>query len=250
MINKIIKKIYNLNISISRFYYCISPITTFYYFILPIILLIHFYLTNDFILCDDGNVPNESNCWGAESTNNTVNSTFYPQYETSTYNSTWRWEEGNYGVDNGPVQYEPYRPGLQYTTEGYRYEMDGQVHYCDGCPNHSNYANNTVQSTQLGLIEPTRSEVLGKGYYQGSGWGHHNVYTTKYRSTRSSIWNKIKDDFRKTTSNAHKDRIVSHNKSSNLMKDVRKSRILRDVSKMEHTNTFNQTRPYKVRRFD
>lgn len=247
MKNKILNNVYiNINIYIA----------IFYYILIPIILLISFLNTNDVLLCDNYGTGG----WGGELDGRPITSSNSQDYYKYGFGSGWGNAEArpstsyHSGVDGGYTHYEPYRPGLQSTTEGYRYEMDGQWRYCTDCPNCPHNPNlhhsNSTHSTQLGLIEPTRSEVLGKGYYQGNGWDPRDVYTTKYRSTRSTIWNKIKDDFKKTSYNAHKDSVNSTNKATKLVKDVRSSRIARDVSKLERMNTYNKLNPYKVRRFD
>jgi hypothetical protein len=106
----------------------------------------------------------------------------------------------NRSVEGNNVPYHPYRPGIQYTTEGYRYELgsssnnyhvpvegDSTYKYCtvDGYDQNSHN-----DSTQVGLIEPTHSEIVNNGYYHGNGYVLP-VDTSKTTFTRR-VYNKVK----------------------------------------------------------
>jgi hypothetical protein len=105
----------------------------------------------------------------------------------------------NISIQRNNVQYHPYRPGIQYTSEGYRYELGSTSNYnnvpvevdstykytVDGYDNNSHN-----DSTQIGLIEPTHSEVINNGYYQGNGYVLP-VDTSKTTFQRR-VYNKVK----------------------------------------------------------
>lgn len=107
------------------------------YFIIPIIILINFCFTCDTLLCDG--------------TDETVSVKTYNNY---------------YESEKIPVEYQPYRPGLQYTSEGYRYEADsrpvnyqytseGYRHEADGRPvdNHP-YSYDSTRRVALDQMYP------------------------------------------------------------------------------------------------
>jgi hypothetical protein len=105
----------------------------------------------------------------------------------------------NTSIQSNNVQYHPYRPGIQYTTEGYRYELDSSSNYnnvpVDGDSRYKytvdGYDNNSHNnSTQLGVIEPTHSEVINNGYYNGNGYVLP-VDTSKTTFKRR-VYNKVK----------------------------------------------------------
>jgi len=221
-------------------------VTKFYYLAIPIIALInYYYFTCDILLCDN---PDEALSW-------------------ETYNRSYEYQYRS-------AEYQPYRPGLQETSEGYRFELpadnstsppvlrvniNGKVVFAEysgqdiqGNPMYTYKNHNfSVDSTQLGLIEPTRSEVLGKGYYQGSGWGH-KVTTNKYDTNRRSIWNKIKSDFKSARQSASKDRTISLQENNKLMSNIRSSRANNHMRHQEGRNNLSTNYNYnrRIRRFD
>jgi len=229
---------------ISNLYYNNTFINIYYFIIIPLFLVSNLYFTCDVLLCDDGSLPYEAYNWSYESR----------------------------GIDR-PVEYQPYRPGLQETSEGYRYELpaessnppqlivnfNGKLVYAQylgydsaGNPMYT-YKNHSfsIDSTRLGEIEPTRSEVINTTYYQGGGLRHKDVITTKFNS-KPGFWNKIKSDFKNARDSASKDRELSLKRESTIIRAVRASRARSD---MDHLSRRNQVSSYynnqhKVRRFD
>jgi hypothetical protein len=136
------------------------------------IIISYFYITNDVFLCDD--IPYNDG------------SSQRPDLQGN-YNR----EDSNYPLYNreGNRIYQPYREGLHNTSQGFRYELpDNCINKqtfaveLDGKPVYAKYLGIDIQgnplytcysdgscSTQLGIIEPTRSEVIGNGYYIGTG---------------------------------------------------------------------------------
>jgi len=237
---KIQKNFNNLKLSIWWTIYAISQ--SYYLLIILLVPLINFYFTYEILLCDDGNgFPRE---------------TYYNYY----------------GYENKPVQYQPYNPGLQVTSEGYRFELpdnssgypmlkvnlNGRIVYAQysGIDYLGNYVYTyengsfSVDSTRLGEIEPTRSEVINEAYYKGSGWGHKDVITTKYNS-KPSIWNKIKADFKRTQEKAYRDRLASDKLSNRIANATRESRNYRHLNNLERSNKIaSQHSHRRIRRFD
>lgn len=216
------------------------------YFIMVLILVSYYYSTYEILLCDDG----------------------YGNSPYETYNNNAE------GSRNKPVQYQPYRPGLQETSEGYRFELpaessnppvirvelNGRVVYAqylgqDYLGNSMYTYNNqnfSLDSTQIGEIEPLRSEVLNESYYQAGYWGHKDVITTKYNS-KPGIWNKIKSDFKSARESASKNSSSRLDQSSSIIKDVRSSRAGHDMlrqSRRNHRSDYYNSNSRRVRRYD
>lgn len=110
--------------------------------------------------------------------------------------------------------YQAYNENLQLTSEGYRYEMNGDTTYRYTTLNEENFITdfngNTVYakyygtdvngnnvynysndgSTMLGLIEPTKSEIIGNGYYVGGpNW---KIVDTSPTTFSRRMYNKVK----------------------------------------------------------
>jgi hypothetical protein len=231
----------NLKLSILWLIYITKPFH--YLLILFLIPLMHFYFTHEVLLCDDNQgSPRE------------------------TYNNY-------YGYNDRSTPYQAYQPGLQITSEGYRFELEnncvnypslklninGKLVYAqysgiDAMGNHMyTYENDSFSedSTKLGEIEPTRSEVINEAYYKATGWGHKDIITTKYNS-KPGFWNKIKADFRRTREAAYKDKLASLDRNAQITRASRGSRNNRHMAGLERTNkrTSEYNNYRKVRRFD
>jgi hypothetical protein len=167
---------------INKFYCSETFIKLYFLILMPLLLVSHLYFTCEILLCDDrqGNLLNDGHY--------------------NSYPSEYR---------DKPIQYQPYRPGLQQTTEGYRFELpadqpnnsssyppmvrielNGRLIYAQysgqdysGNPMYTyDNQNFSIDSTRIGEIEPLRSEVINEAYYQGGGQGHKDVITTKFNS--------------------------------------------------------------------
>jgi hypothetical protein len=99
-----------------------------------------------------------------------------------------------YQTNNERPNFQAYNENLQLTSKGYRYEMNGDTSFrditnpalnqdnfiaeLDGNTVYAKYYGTDVDgnnvysyssdgSTMIGLIEPTKSEIIGNGYYVG-----------------------------------------------------------------------------------
>lgn len=225
------------------FLYKILPVLV--YRIIPtiIIMLSYIYITSDVWLCDD--TPSGT-VWGGELAGT-------PQHS-----------------------YEPYRPGLQQTSQGYRYEMDGNNNYpryeMEGDNNYpryemdgnnskhhhpygpNSYDNNRYyesQSTQLGVIEPTRSEFERNGYSLEPEFGFGKTIPWGKPSLRKSVWKYIKNDIKKTHEKVEARRAKvqyqnEHGDSGYWLRQARHAE--RQELRNREVAKYDQLR--KVRRFD
>ena len=245
MYNNINLYIWSIAYKINKFYYSDNFIKLYSFIIMPLLLASQLYLTYDVLLCDDG----------------------YNNLSHETYNLSYESEYRDRSV------YQPYRPGLHNTSEGYRYELpdnsigspklrvqlNGEIIYAEysgqdfqGNPIYT-YNNHSfsINSTKLGEIEPTRSEIINEAYYKGGGWGHKDVITTKFNS-KPGIWNKIKSDFKNARDSANRNQKYTLDNDNAIIKDVRLSRAHNEMARLSRRNHVNYDYSYhrKVRRFD
>ena len=232
--------------------YSDNYIKIYFFIFMPLLLISNLYFSCEILLCDDRQ-------------DSLPHGIYYRDY-VSDYRDK-------------PLQYQPYRPGLQQTTEGYRFELpadqptssssyppmvrvelNGRLIYAQysgqdylGNPMYTyDNQNFSIDSTRIGLIEPTRSEVLNEGYYPIGTLGHKDLYTTKYNS-KPGFWNKIKSDFKSARESAGRDKNLRINQESSIVKDVRSSRAGHDMLRQSHRNHRSDYYNYynrKVRRFD
>jgi hypothetical protein len=145
-------------------YAVIFSYSGYYNYVMVVFILVCYYnQTIEILLCDDGNGGSV--------------------YESYNYGD-------RYG-DRPVVQYQAYRPGLQETSEGYRFELpaesanppmlrvelngrlvyaqySGQDHLGNPMYTYDNQ-NFSINSTRIGEIEPLRSEVINEAYYKAGG---------------------------------------------------------------------------------
>lgn len=217
------------------------------YKIIPVVFIVlcFIHINSDIYLCDD---TNRETIWGGE-------------------------------LDGTPkYKYEPYRPGLQSTSQGYRYEMDGNNN-CSSSPsyhtdmkNHSNiynlgdkkpnypygpdsYNNRPYesQSTQLGEIEYTQSELDRGGYYQGSRLSTAEYYVKPDLFGIKGAWNYLKKDLEKTREKYQ----ARRERNDRLYADApwsykyREARYARESEQLRAKwGNHLEERKIKVRRFD
>lgn len=134
------------------------------------------------VLCDDGLIPINEYDYNAATSYNTNSWENHYQNRITLPESYAKYNEGR------PI-YQAYNEGLQQTSQGYRYELETSqgspyeleayqgyryelggralpVEY-GGVDSNGNPIYYTLNSTQLGEISPTRSEVINNNYYQG-----------------------------------------------------------------------------------
>ncbi len=201
----------------------------------------------------------------------------YESYNKSIqHSSNWNANQTN---DGRPI-YQAYNDNLQPTSRGYRYEMNGDTTYkaqvrfvpeptvnqenfrveLDGNTVYAKYystdANGTDiysysndGSTMIGLIEPTKSEIIGNGYYTGGPvWKVvDNSPTTFSRRFINKIKIGVKNHIAKSSREAIRQRNLSNEK---FMNDIRRSqRIDRATTTKRYVDRVSSN-PIKVRRFD
>jgi hypothetical protein len=222
------------------FIYKIIPLLVFK--ILPMLILssLYIYIASDVYLCDDDYLTNQEYTWGGELDGR-------PQYV-----------------------YQPYRPGLQYTSNGYRYEMDGApngnqyneylrshpytragtAHWGDYYEDHRD----SNSSLQLGLIEPTNSEVIRYGLDKHNDAYHSDAVhhgPGRPNSIRKALWEFVKDDVRKTQAKVQASRAkidAQNNLSGKILRETREAAYIRRMEKSnEAVRHYDSLR--KVRRF-
>jgi len=141
--------------------------------------------------------------------------------------------------------------------QGYRYELDGK-------PDNIQYVGVDIQgnpiykyireSTQLGEIAPTRSEVINDGYYHGNGYSL--PLDTSKTTLKRRIFNKVKVSIKNHIAKSNdeylrQERIRSENMSRRIqdfknMSRVHESRRVTNMLNPKHPVSI----PKKVRRFD
>lgn len=243
--NNIYLYIWSIAYKINKFYYSDNFIKLYFFVFIPLLLASQLFLTYDVLLCDNN----------------------YNNISDKTYNWSYESEYRDRSV------YQPYRPGLHHTSEGYRYELpdnsigypklrvrlNGEIIYAEysgqdsqGNPIYT-YNNNSfsINSTKLGEIEPTRSEIINEAYYKGGGWGHKDVITTKFNS-KPGIWNKIKSDFKNARDSANRNQRYNLEQNNAIMRGIRTSRTNNHITDLSHRNQVNYDYSHhrKVRRFD
>ena len=235
------------------FIYYIIPILVCW--IIPIILFFlgYIFIIGDIWLCDDGNLSSyRVNGWGGEldgrpivNSNNAITEGYnIPE----SYNTTQNYNN-NYDSN---VRYEPYRPWyMQETSQGMRYEMDGNGRrYYPYGPDSYNNNNYESESTLLGERQPTGSEMEISSEYTIPFL--HN----KGESFRKSIWRFIKDDINKSREKYAAARELSRvqNNASISGRDIRAARhadwvkrqkvFYEENKKIEWARTIRKTRKF------
>jgi hypothetical protein len=137
------------------------------------------------------------------------------------------------------VQYQPYRPGLHATSEGYRYEFVGdytqQKRVAFNLNINSSETSDT--STQLGLIEPTRSEVINNSYYYAE-WRRNTPYDTSESSLKRRVYNKIKTTVSNHIAKSNEAALnESRYQTENFIKNTRHLRYAESVRKVDRYNS-------------
>jgi hypothetical protein len=176
-------------------------INIFLYLLFIIFLSCYFYITGEIYYCDDEvTYYNNTSSWENNYRNRTNGSTSYstrysdgrPLYQPYREELQPRAYEYPTHYSDGRPLYQPYNEGLQYTSNGHRYELpindsvrfannlgvnkepfvvelDGNTVYAKHMSTdiHGNhlYSYSYDGSTQIGVIEPTMSEV--NRYYTG-----------------------------------------------------------------------------------
>jgi len=173
---------------------------------------------------------------------------------------------------NGRPIYEAYNENLQSTSRGYRYEMNGDTTYTnvnqetfivelDGKPVYAKYystdlnGNNLYSysndgSTMLGIIEPTKSEVINNGYYVG-GPVWRSVDTSPTTLTRRLV-NKVRIGVKNHIAKSSDESLRQHNLST--------KKFMNDIKRVQNMSRSRETKRYidrvssmptkQVRRFD
>lgn len=242
----------------------INYITTYIYvyfnaFYISIILRIFiflytFYLTGasqEIYHCDD--YPSVENTTG-----DSYESTWYNNYQNRNYNNQYHTTHSD-----GTPLYEPYNEGLQPTSKGHRYELsnnertvrfeepernlDQFTAELDGRPVYARYYYTDMQgqdhysysydgSTMIGEIEPTKSEVIGNGYYRGSG-NEWRIVDTSPTTTTRRIYNKVKTSIKNHIAKSNDEAIRQHNMNNkNYYEAVQRAKSMNRSRKTKHVN--------------
>ena len=262
-------------------------------------VIINLFYNSEVQLCDGGAITSntdvvyQANGWGGELDGRPIpNSTggyqtvdrdgrmIYDPYRPGIQYTTEgsRFELGdssNYtSIQRNNVEYYPYRPGIQYTTEGSRFELDGNsavnssqepnlyelddklvdLQYVgvdiNGHPIYQYVS--ASNSTQVGIIEPTRSEVLNNGYYNGNG--HVLPINTSKTTFQRRVYNKIKVSIKNHIAKSNDEFLRQDRaRTERIMRDIQTSRRIAKAKELSRINTMNTThiRSVKVvRRFD
>lgn len=238
-----------------------------------------FFTGGEIYHCDD--LPSYENA--------TNNSTWYNNYQT-------RNEEARYHTthSDGTPLYEPYNEGLQPTSNGHRYELpanervvrfqepsasahviqpqqernlDQFIAELDGRPIYARFHYTDMQgkdfysysydgSTMIGIIEPTRSEVVGNGYYQGTGW---TIVRNVPDTTSRRIYNKVKTSIKNHIAKSSDEAIREHNAKAREYAEFRwRAKNMERARKAQRVNEMLSSRQgdyimrntKKLRRFD
>jgi hypothetical protein len=177
--------------------------------------------------------------------------------------------------DGRPI-YQAYNEGLQETLHGYRYELNGNsavnirqesfFNELDGRSVHLQYVGVDIQgnpiyqhvpvsnSTQLGEIAPTHSEVINGGYYQGNGY--NMPLDTSNPTLKRRFYNKVKVGIKNHIAKSNdeylrQERVRSETFARRLhdLKKTSKAHEARRVFNMLNPKSSVST-PKKIRRFD
>jgi hypothetical protein len=187
---------------------------TFFRLLLIVLIVFTIFSFTGELKCDDGLIPiSEYN----------YNEGLIPVEESSVRYNSSSWENNYHSRNvqesylqykNGQPLYQAYNVGLQETSQGYRYELGGgsstininaNDYTQDGRPVALEYAGvdvngqtiyrytypTTTCSTQLGEIEPVRSEVINERFYEGGGWPKPPLDVSK-TTLGDKIYNKAK----------------------------------------------------------
>jgi hypothetical protein len=174
----------------------------------------------------------------------------------------------------GRSLYQPYNTGLQHTAEGYRYELGGghgmininETNYTmDGRPVAMEYmgtdsAGNpmykyayptTIESTQLGEIEPASNEVLMDAYYKSGGVIPKVPLDTSASTFKRRVFNKVKVGVKNYIARGNDEyRRQECLRTEQYMHARNLSRRMQHTRELErHINRY-ASYPVKVRRFD
>jgi len=234
----------------------------FLYFIYIIIATFCYYcLTSEICYCDDG-----------------LNSNYtYANYDTNywidNYNNKTNTLHPHCTQHNGGTVYQSYAQGLQQTSEGYRYELIGDYPTNNEIPaslqpgDRSGYAQyigvdmqgNPIynynynydysvrdNSVQIGLIEPSRNEVINNEYYYGCG----TLDTSKTTCGRR-IYNKVKTGLKNHIAKSSDEAIrQSRTQTENFMADIRRAKNMDRARRTQRYIDRVNSIPVKVRKFD
>lgn len=235
----------------------------YYRVLIHILIIVSCFFTADIHLCDDGT---STNVWGGELDGKPVTVSYNNNQDYSNctgyrgnygYDSsgqpTWSYTVGENCVEDRmgrPIYYQAYDTGLFNTSDGYRYEVSG----CSGRElegKHINVNMGSVNSTQIGIIEPTKSEIINKGYYQGGPPVVPCDFSNS--SFKRRMYNKVKVAVKNHINKSNEESLrQDFYKTECLMKDIRHSRGINNVYNTkrlsDRMNNTNYT--VKVRRFD
>lgn len=254
-----------------------------------IIIFLYYIYSNigEVYLCDDGLIPTSSEFnqvsnnitsynWESSYQNNNNPVEYSTHYNDGTpiyqaYNVNLRETYSTY-YNNGTPIYQAYHEGLQGTSHGYRHELNGDstirqepfFNELDGKPIQLQYVGvdylgnpihqhvSVHNSTQLGEIAPTRSEVINGGYYKGGGY--NMPLDTSNPTFKRRIYNKVKVSIKNHIAKSNdeylrQERIRSENFASRI-KDFKKIKKAHDSRRVFNMLNSRSSIPKKVRRFD
>lgn len=258
----------------------------FYALILIRIIIVSYstFFGSEVYHCDD--IPSNENVRGEYWHNvNNQESSWYNNYQSRNQYTQYPTTHSD-----GTPRYEPYNEGLQSTSNGHRYELpnnetggwieeptrnlDQFTAELDGVPIYARYHYTDMQgkdyysysydgSTQIGIIEPTRSEVIGNGYYQGTGW---TIVDTSPSSTRRRVFNNVKNSVKNHIAKSSDEAIRQRNmETKKYCEDIARAKSVIRARKAQRINDMLNNRPdnsifskgvsigskaKKVRRFD
>lgn len=167
----------------------------------------------------------------------------------------------NHSLQHAPIGYRyedtiahsRFIPDPTVTQENFRLELDGNVVYAKYYGTDINginaYTYSNDGSTMLGIIEPTRSEIINNGYYTGPGlW---KIVDTSSTKLSRRFYNKIKIGIKNHIAKSNPEAIRQHNLSTEkYMNDIRRSQMMsRERATKRYIDRVSST-PLKVRRFD
>jgi len=258
--------------------------------LLIIMVLCYIYCNiSEVYLCDDGLIPSNSDF--NQVSNNIASYSWETNYrgqniplEYSTHYSDGRpmYKAYNLGLQetyrthysNGTPIYQPYNDGLQGTIHGYRYELSGSsavntgpepfFNELDGKSVDLQYVGVDIQgnpvyqyisvhnSTQLGEIGPTRSEVLNDGYYHGTGF--NMPLDTSNTTLKRRLYNKVKVGIKNHIAKSndeylYKERIHSENLARRIH-DFKKMSKAHDSRRVINMLNSKPSTYKSIRRFD
>jgi hypothetical protein len=253
--------------NIHIYYLCYSRYS---FLIVNILFIIYQIFTINYVLCDDNDlvplVGVEGNGENTGSERNPSrsysNDPVYRAYKPYVLHPLER-------IDENTVSYQAYDRGLQSTTAGYRYELSGDScrYELGGKPINPTYLGTDLDgnyiysyfnerngsiayatnfSSELGVIEPNRSEVLNKGFYKG---GPRVIpVDTSNPTLKRRIFNKVKVTIKNHIAKSNQAAIDQDRlRTENLMRDVRRTQNLSRAHRIKRVNDMNMNTHKTIR---